>query len=188
MSKLEGVVYRHAVEAFVQHIIARHRLLTPEFAKEMLALGIDLHKPRDAQADAWVALLRATASRLSPGAPEAEAMERIGHEMLRGLFETLIGKGMLMVMKLLGPKRALLRIAESYRMSDNITQVTTTDMGPTHVRLSFNTVGGCQTYVRGLLLEAMATLNVRPGEITFIDRADGGTDYDVKWLPGGLHK
>lgn len=181
MKKIEGVVYRHAVEAFVQHIIVRHHLLTAEFAKEMLAIGIDLYKPRDAQADAWIVLLRKTSAKLSPGASEADAMERIGHEMLRGLFETLVGKGLLMVMKLLGPKRALLRIAESYKTSDNITQVTTTEVGPTHVKLSFNTVGGCQTYVRGLLSEAMVTMNVKQSDITFSERVDGGTDYDVKW-------
>lgn len=181
MQKIEGVVFRHAVESFLQHVVTRNRLLTPEFRAELAGIGFDVDKPRDTEAMVWVSMLRLTATRLAPDVPEGEALERVGHEMLRGLFETLIGRGMLMVMKLMGPKKALLRVAESYKMSDTITKVDTQELGPTHVKLSFNSVGGVPTYVRGLLQEAMTTLNVKNGAITYLERADGGADFDVKW-------
>lgn len=181
MSKLEGVVYRHAVESFLAHVVKRNGLLTQDFVAELASIGFDANKPRDTEAAVWISLLRKTAKRLSPEATENEALERIGREMLRGLFETLVGRGMLMVMKLLGPRKALLQIAESYKTSDNITKVTTYELSPTHVKLSFNSVGGVPTYVRGLLLEAIDVLKVKNGVITFLERADGGTDFEVKW-------
>ncbi|MGV3624014.1 MAG: DUF2378 family protein [Archangium sp.] len=180
-TKMEGVVFRHAVESFLANVVKRNGLLTPDFEAELLSIGFDVNKPRDTDAEVWLALLRKTAKRLEPNAPEADALERVGREMLRGLFDTLVGRGMLMVMKLLGPRKALLQIAESYKTSDNITKVTTQELSPTHVKLSFNSVGGVPTYVRGLLREAMHALKVRDGGITFLERADGGTDFEVKW-------
>lgn len=181
MAKMEGVVFRHAAESFLTNVVKRNGLLTPEFAAELLGIGFDVNKPRDTEASVWISLLRKTAKRLSPDAPESEALERVGREMLRGLFDTLVGRGMLMVMKLLGPRKALLQIAESYKTSDTITKVTTAELSPTHVKLSFNSVGGVPTYVRGLLAEAMDVLKVKNGVITFLERADGGTDFEVKW-------
>lgn len=181
MAKIEGVVFRHAVESFLAHVVRRNGLLTDDFVAELAALGFDAHKPRDTEAEVWISMLRKTAKRLSPDAPEAEALERVGREMLRGLFETLVGRGMLMVMKLLGPRKALLQIAESYKTSDTITKVTTHELSPTHVKLSFNSVGGVPSYVRGLLMEALDALKAKNGVITFLDRADGGTDFEVKW-------
>lgn len=63
----------------------------------------------------------------------------------------------------------------------SFTQVVTEEVSPTHVRITFNTVGGVPTYVRGLVLEAMQTQGAKDVSITFLNRADGGTVYDVKW-------
>ncbi len=181
MPKTEGVVFRHAVESFIAYVLKRNALLTPDFVAELKASGFDPEKPRDTEADVWISTLRKTATRLSPDADEDAALERVGREMLRGMFETLIGRGMLMVMKLLGVRKSLLRIAEQYNTSDTITRVVTEEVSPTHVRITFNTVRGVPTYVRGLVLEAMQTQGAKDVSITFLNRADGGTVYDVKW-------
>lgn len=176
----EGVIYRHAVESFVNGVILRHGLLSLEFEKELRALGLDVSHPREVDLETWTKLMRAVSARLSPGKSEAEALERVGREQLRGFFDSLVGKGLYLLLRLMGPHRTVRRMAENYRSADSITEVTTHQLGPCRYELIFNTTGGMPDYVRGLLHEAMLMLNVKDPQLTFEVRADG-TAFTLWW-------
>ena len=64
---MEGVIYQHTVEAF------------------------DATRPKALSLERWLALLHATAKRLSPNKALDDALEELGREMIRGYLEGLVG-------------------------------------------------------------------------------------------------
>jgi uncharacterized protein (TIGR02265 family) len=177
----DGVIYRHTVEAFIQRVLLRRGLLSLEFDRELKAIGVDASRPTELGAEVWIKLLHATARRLSPGKSEADALEDLGREQLRGYVESLVGKALLTVLRLSGPRRALLRTMESYRTADNATRVTSVERGPTQIDLEFSSDFGVPTYVKGLLSETMILLRAKAPTVTFEKTAAGATVFSVSW-------
>jgi uncharacterized protein (TIGR02265 family) len=169
-----GVIFRHTVEAFFAEVVDRLHLFTHD---ELRAQG--LWPPRDVDIFAWVALLRTTASRLRPDAPAEEALEEVGREMVRGYVASLTGRSLFALLRMLGPRRAMLRLAENYRTADSVTEVVTTQVSPTHLRLAYGDTGGVPTYVKGVLAESLERIGVT-ARIAFIEAPEGVT-FDVRW-------
>ncbi|MFO0600006.1 MAG: DUF2378 family protein [Myxococcaceae bacterium] len=172
----EGVVFRHSVEALLNQVIKRRNLMTPGELREF-----NLEKPRDVGRDDWERLLRLLARKLTPDGTEAAGLEVLGREILIGYFDGLVGRGVFMVLKLLGPRRALLRMAENFETADNMTKVYPKELSPTHIELLFNDIGKMPTYVRGILIYALGELGQPNAKVTFEERADGYTRFDVSW-------
>lgn len=178
----EGVIYRHTVEAFVERVLTRRALLTPEFRAELRALGLDAAAPKEVNLETWALLVRAVAARLCPGKPEAEALETVGREMLAGYSESLVGRSLFVLLRLLGPQRAMMRMAENYHSADSITRVEARALTAGSVELAFNTTGGLSHYVRGLLLEMLARLKARTPTVTFAHIGEREV-FVVSWSP-----
>jgi uncharacterized protein (TIGR02265 family) len=177
----DGVVFRHTVEAFIDRVILRRGLLSLEFDKELKALGLDVSRPVELSVTVWISVLRACARRLLPAGTEAEGLELVGREMLRGYLEGLVGKSLFMLLRMLGPRRALLRIMESYRTADNVTTIKATERAPNCVDLEFNNAFEVPTYVRGLVLEAMPMLGAREPKVEFRLLPSGVTVFTASW-------
>ncbi|MBL8911148.1 MAG: DUF2378 family protein [Archangium sp.] len=170
----EGVIYRHSVEALLNHVVKRRSLMT---ARELAEFGLE--KPRDVDKDTWIRLLRTLARKLD--AQEDVWLEKLGAAMLEGYADGFVGRSLFLVLKLMGPRRALLRMAENFKTADNVTEVTATARGETHVEIVFNDIGKVPTYVRGLLLEAMTTMGLQKPTVTFEELPNGHTKFDARW-------
>lgn len=170
-----GVVYRHTVEAFLGQVARRRSLFTHD---ELIALHAA--PPRDLDIERWVALVRAAAAKLRPGAAADEALEETGREMVRGYREGLVGRSVFLVARLVGPRGMLLRLPETYRTADDVMNLTATARGPREVLLHCASVFGIPTYVRGVLSETMTVMGVRHS-VSFSMAADGSTDFVVTW-------
>jgi len=169
-----GVIFRHTVEAFFSEVVDRLHLFTHDELRAQ-----DLWPPRDVDIFAWVTLLRTTAARLRPDAPVDDALEEVGREMVRGFAESLTGRSLFGLLRMLGPRRAMLRLAENYRTADSVTEVVTTQVSPTHMRLAYSDTGGVPTYMKGVLAESLERIGV-DARIAFIEAAEGAT-FDVRW-------
>ena len=180
MAEAAGVIYRHTVEAFVERVLLRRGLLSLEFDRELKALGIDASRPKELNLDAWLKLLKASARRLSPGRSEADALEDVGREMLRGYIDGLVGKALFMVLRLVGPRRAMLRMAENFQTADSITSVTARELTATSVELEFRPSFGIPTYTSGVLLEAMGLLRAKDPKVEFRELTEV-TQFSVSW-------
>ncbi|MGV3619727.1 MAG: DUF2378 family protein [Archangium sp.] len=168
----EGVIYRHAVEAFVERVLRRRELLTPEFTARLRSLGLDATRPHEVDLETWALLVRAAAAQLAPNETIDDALEEVGHEVLLGYSETLVGRSLFALLRLLGPQRAMLRMAENYHSADSVTHVDARTLSPTSVELSFNTTGGLSPYVRGVLLETLHQVKAREPRVTFESNGD----------------
>lgn len=178
---MAGVIYRHTVEAFVQRVLLRRGLLSLEFDRELKALGVDASRPTELPIAVWDALLRTTAKRLSPGKNEADALDDLGREQLRGYAEGLVGRALLTVLRLIGPRRTMLRMMENYRTADNVTEVKATELSPSAIDLEFNSDFNVPTFIRGLLDETLVLLRAKDPKVVFKKQASGSTVFSVSW-------
>jgi len=177
----DGVIYKHSVEAFIQRVLLRRGLLSLEFDRELRALGVDASRPTEVTADVWIKLLKLTARRISPNKTEEEALEELGREQLRGYLEGLVGRAILTVVKLGGPQRTMLRMAENIRTADSITRVQAVELSPTSVQLEFDTDYGVQGYMRGLLHETLVMQNVKDPKVTVRKTETGSLVFTTSW-------
>jgi uncharacterized protein (TIGR02265 family) len=177
----EGVIYRHTVEAFIERVLLRRGLLSLEFDRELKALGVDASRPAELKLETWLALLKASARRLGPDRSEDDALEDVGREMLRGYIDGLVGRALFTVLRLIGPRRALLRMAENFHTADSITSVTARELGPSSIELEFKPVFGIPTYTRGVLLEALVLLRAKDAKVEFKDLPTDATLFTVSW-------
>lgn len=175
-----GVIYRHTVDAFVDRILVRRGLLTDDFARQLEALGLDVGRTTGLELETWADVVRAVAARLSPDKAPDDALEQVGREMLIGFSESLAGRGLFLLLRLIGPRRALLRMSENFQSADSVTRVSSSLVGERAVELVFSTTGHMPTYVRGLILEALRQLEARAPSVTF-EEGDDATVFFVTW-------
>ena len=93
--------------------------------------------------EVWNAVLRIT----------AERWKRWAASSCRGYAEGLVGRALLTVLRLFGPRRTMLRMAENYRTADNVTEVKSPELSPTAIDLEFSSDFDMPTYIRGCTKE-----------------------------------
>ena len=179
---MEGVIYRHTVEAFVERVVLRRGLLSLEFDRELKAIGVDPSRPKEVSLEVWLSLLRAAAKRLSPEKPLEDGLEDVGREMVRGYQDGLVGRGLFILLRLLGPRRALLRVKENFATADSVTSVNVLELSPTCIQFEFvSQFTTVPTYARGILLEALAQLKVRDPKVKMEVKDSGETVFTAWW-------
>lgn len=147
--------------------------------------GLDLSKKLEPALTfvKWTRCLEITAQELAPQKSLEEGLEYIGLILTRGYFETLVGKALAGILKLIGPMRGLKRMDRSLRSGNNFGEVKVTEKGPGHVEFWCNELGTARHHMLGLIkagAEVCGAKNLR-GEITHFD--DRGVTFDLKWDP-----
>lgn len=182
-----GVIYRHTAQAFFEQVLARRGLLSKALVDRLRALGVDPAKPRDVELTTWWKVVRLGAEALSPQKPLEEAFRDLGREVLRGYESSLVGKTSFLVLRMMGPRRAVTRLAESFRQSDDFTQVEVRELGPQKTLVRFTVPGGLPYpwYTEGVLLEGLALLGAKSPAVEVQAATGDSTDFIVSWAEPG---
>lgn len=180
-----AVVYNHTVKSFLRHVLERRGHLNAKVTAELGRLGLDVARPSDMPIDAWWKVL-ALSVRLVAGDREQDAAwEMMGGEVMRGFAETLVGKSAFLVLRLLGPRRALRRLTEQYRTADSVTTVESRELDPTSIELVYTVVGGIPqpSYVKGILKAGMELVGARDTKVSWShdEQTPGAWRYVVSW-------
>lgn len=183
MSSEPKVVYSHTVEAFLSRIFGRRNLLNGKVLAQLTAQGIDVKKPRDVPLEHWWPVVRLAANTIAAGLPEAEAFREVGQEMLRGFEATVVGKSLFLVLRMMGTRRAMLKMADSYRTADNVTKVAVKELAPNRMELRFDVDGGMPypTYTQGILLEGIRLVGGKTPAVDFTVEPAGVVVYQASW-------
>lgn len=176
------VVYRHTVEALLNQVLKRRGVLSTELLTKLRALGVDPGKPRDVDIDTWWKVLELGAEVLAPGQSRDDAFREVGREMLRGFEASVVGKTSFLVLRLLGTKRGIMKVADSFRTADNVTAVEVQDTGPKSANVRIIVPGGVDVpaYTQGIFLEGLLLLGAKEPRVDFKPDERGGS-FDVSW-------
>ncbi|MBL9039778.1 MAG: DUF2378 family protein [Archangium sp.] len=146
----EPYVFPTAVEGLIRAVGDD---LTPALKAQLRALELDLDRPfppawRGALFPQWV---EACATAVFPAASRDEALRQLGRRFVSSWQATLLGSATAVLMRTIGPKRALTRIERAFRTGDNFTRVEVEHLDDGATRLRFSDAQGMPTYYVGIL-------------------------------------
>ncbi|MFL5352707.1 DUF2378 family protein [Archangium sp.] len=177
----ELLVFEQTIEAvFVR---ALHGRLPPACKARLRQAGLNLdQKLRPAYPfDAWMTFLRITAEELYPGVPLEQGAFKIGEACIDGFRETMLGRAVLSLLRVLGPKRALMRATQNFRAGNNYTESRLKELGPRQFELWMNEVGSLPTFTSGILHAGLRTAGAENIRIEMKGYDGHGCTYCINW-------
>lgn len=157
--------------------------IAPEFKPQLLKLGINLDKPFNPAypVEVWANAVAATSRHLYPTATAEEAQRLIGRDTIAGFGETMVGKAMFAMLRLIGITRTLERSARSYAASSNYTQVTLTKTGPTSYDFQLNEMHTLPQFDMGIVEGMLTYLGAKQLNVTLKSKNVDGFTLHLEW-------
>ncbi|NNC16448.1 DUF2378 family protein [Corallococcus exiguus] len=174
-------VYVQVVEGLLQHGLRGQ--VSPRLRERLRQAGVDLDRPLLPlyPVPLWARCLEIVVEEVYPGLPQAEGFARLARAHVEGYGATLLGRAVMSVMRVLGPRRMVQRLPEVLRGTDNYTEVTLVERGPAHFELHFNSSLKGPGYVEALF-EALLTAGGAKAPLATKLYDDGErTEYSLTW-------
>lgn len=181
MSSDPRVIFKHCGEALIRSLEPR---LTPEFTDQLVRVGLDPRPgatlPPAFEFEKWLQILAVVAKHLSPDDLPA-AHHRIGEMITDAYLENFIGKALKPVISLIGMRRALGRMRQNFRVANNYSEATVTDVAPGEVLLRVNETGLMAYFYRGILARGLLLTSPKDLSVEIHEVSSDGVTYLVRW-------
>ena len=177
----EKMVFDQTLEGlFVRGLEGR---VTPTLKGHLKEVGVDLDRKLlpAYPFDTWCSCVRVTARELYSGEPEEQAYHALGERMVDGYRATMMGRALFSVLQLLGPRRVLARVQQSFRSGNNYTEVRIRELASTHLELWMNEAGPTRYLVQGAILAGMRGCGVQEPRVQVRSFTQEGVTFDVTW-------
>jgi uncharacterized protein (TIGR02265 family) len=125
--------------------------------------------------------LEVTAQALWPRLTAERAHFELGRCLVTGYTQTLLGRSILTMMRLLGPRTTLGRMQHNLRTGGSYSRVERVEESPTCYRLWVNEPELNPGLVQGLLDAVMQYAGVRGASVRLLARDAQGCTYRVSW-------
>ncbi len=175
------VAYQHTLEGLFHKGLQGR--VTPALVARLQPLGVDLTRPLEPTYPRAVyqRALEATALELWPGLTPERAHFELGRCLVLGYTQTLLGRSILTMMRLLGPRTTLGRMQHNLRTGSSYSRVECVEESPTCCRLWVNEPELNPGLVHGLLDAVMQYVDVRSASVQLLSRDVLGCTYRVSW-------
>ncbi len=175
----EWFVYEHTVEALF--FKALHARVGPGLKDKLKPLGIDLDgKPKNVPQPEWVLALRLAADELFTG-PLDERYRSLGRAVLQRFEDTLMGKAIMSVMRVMGPARALKRIESNLRGGNNFIRASLDQKGPNEFVSEVNECNGNPHYIAGVIEGALHITGAKEVSVKVLEFDGHAAKYAITW-------
>lgn len=177
----EKLIFSQTVEGLLRSLTGR---LTPPLLAGMKARGID----------ASVALLPAypqqvftdvvswLAKELHPHLELDQAIASLGRGFMDGYGETMVGRAMLAMIRLIGPRRTLERVTRQFRTGNNYSDTRLTQRSATEYDLWVNEVSMVGWYL-GILSRGVELAGAKGVEVRLVSHDSAGAIFRISWKP-----
>lgn len=174
-------VFQQAVEGLFKVGLRSHR--TPELEQRLRQVGLDLARPLlpAYPRPVWNQLLRVTAETLWPASSQDVAYRALGRQMILGYMETLVGRALTSLVRMLGPRRMLDRMERNLRSGCNYNLTRVTEVGPAEVLFWVNEPLIPPAYLQGLLEAALEQTGVHALHVEPTVQDAEGCTYRIRW-------
>lgn len=176
-------MFDHVIDGMFRKSLGKR--LTAACRAELKAAGLDLDRALlpAYPLDQYFTFLEIAGRHLYPDAPLPQALFELGAGFLDGYHETLMGRAILQLARLIGPTRAVKRSAQTWRQGNNFTEVRVVERTPTCFELHFNVVGRHPEHTQGALFGALSVNADLDVSVEILDRTPPGAVYLVQWKP-----
>jgi uncharacterized protein (TIGR02265 family) len=161
------------------------RPIKPEQIKALDALGVDLSKPLlpAYPIEVYSALIGFIGRQRFPGMPEEQADFEVGRAFIQAYTtQTMMGKAIKGVLRVVGPHRAIERMNRTFRSANNYTETRLQRLGPASYELWFNFVLR-PGYFRGMVHETIALCGVEQIDVKPVASQGPEVTFHVSWQP-----
>jgi len=175
------IVHEHAVEGlFLKGLAGK---VTPTLKMRLREVGLDLDQKLQPSysKQAWKQFLRITVEELFPGMPQDKAARRLGELLSIGYIQTWLGRTTILVARMLGPKRTLLRFTDKIRTLNTFTETKLIERGPSEYDLWISEHYGLPYYVAGGLDVVLKEIGAKEVEVKLESVEGDGATYRVRW-------
>jgi uncharacterized protein (TIGR02265 family) len=157
--------------------------MSADCKQRLKEVGVDLEKPLlPAYAfDVWMKSIAVTAQALYPELPQTEARHLLGQKLVRGYDQTMIGRAMLSMLKILGPRRTLERAAHNFRTGNNFTVTRLSTLSDQAMELWMNEVGPYPEFSQGIVLAGILKSGAREPKVDIVGHDGHAATYRVTW-------
>ncbi len=157
--------------------------VTPSLRLHLREVGVDLDRKLlpAYPFETWCSCVRVAARELYADAPEEQAYRALGERMVDGYRSTVMGRALFSVLQLLGPRRVLGRMQQSFRSGNNYTEVRMRELAPTHMELWVNEAGPTRYLVQGAILAGLRGCGVRGGRVEVHSFTPEDVTFHVLW-------
>jgi|APLak6261679142_1056127.scaffolds.fasta_scaffold00041_44 uncharacterized protein (TIGR02265 family) len=156
--------------------------LTPALKADIKAVGIDLDKMQPAYPiEVVMKAFRVLIKQQYAGMTEEEAFHQLGLSSMRGYTETLLGKALIQILKLIGVRRSLLRMHTSMRSGNNYLETFSTVVASNCIELKFSDVSGIPSFYQGILEEGGRMAHAKNLKVTTAAEEPPGHTFRVEW-------
>jgi uncharacterized protein (TIGR02265 family) len=183
MTPSERLVFAPSVEGLLVRGLGAQ--LSMEARRELQLLGIDLARPLKPAypAELWHQGLAVVARHVYPGVAPEDAYFKMGERTVRGLEDHFVGKTMVALAKLVGPRKMLARLPSTVKTGSNFAHLTVTELGPNAYELTSQPYMGYGEFMQGSIYAAILIAGGKEPrvEIAEYDRAAEKLRLHVTW-------
>lgn len=183
------LVFNHTVQGLYSRAFPQG---VPALLKEQLrGVGVDLDKTLlpAYPMETWSRCITLSAPVVFPNELPSVAWHKLGERMIDGYQETMIGRAMFASLRLLGPRRMLLRAKRSFRSGNNYTEVQFTDVSETEMDLWFNeTHEVLRHFTAGLVMAGMRMGGAELPRVAILHTDARGVTFRASWAQKGAQK
>ncbi|WP_338869689.1 DUF2378 family protein [Myxococcus stipitatus] len=177
----ELLVFEQTIEAlFLRALQGR---LTPACKERLRQAGLDVdQKLRPAYSfDSWMAFLRIAAEELFPRDSVAQGTWKLGEAYIEGFRETMLGRAVLSLLRVLGPRRTLMRATQNFRAGNNYTESKLTELNPTQFELWMNEVGAYPDFTAGIIHAGLRVAGAQEVRVEPSNYDGHACTYRISW-------
>jgi len=159
--------------------------LSPTLVSQLRGMGLDLERPLLPAYSRKVVneCVLLTAKTLYPDRPLSDAFYLVGKHVTPGLRTTALGSATLTMVRLVGPKRTLGRLARTFRSTNNYMQVTLRELAGSTFELDLEPSNEFPSYMQAVIedmLEVAGATNLVV-DVVLHDKPRAFCTYRITW-------
>lgn len=180
---MERYVYTQLVEGLFLRALGSR--LNEDARSQLRATGIDIDtKLKDKYpSEDFLRGQEIVARAVYPHLALQDAYYQMGLDMVQGLTDTLIGRAAAAVARIVGPRRAMMRVAASTETSTSFTKASSKELSPTSVEMIFDNYDGHEAFSRGCFMGALRVMRAKNPQcaVTLHDKAKEHLQMLISW-------
>lgn len=177
-SDSDDIVFEHTMQGLLDVIGPQ---LTDAVRDRLREVGVDPGALLPAYGTAiYRRALEVVRQSLFADLPPDEGNFAIGRAFFQRYERTLMGRAVLVAIRVLGARRMLDRMSRNFRTANNYTETRVTELGPCDCEVWFNRIIEPH-YYRGLLTEALSRAGSDQYEVLLQSHDAGGAVFRLRW-------
>jgi uncharacterized protein (TIGR02265 family) len=178
---MNEVVFENTVDGLFHRGLGGRLSRTAKDRMRRVGLDLELKLNPAYPREIYYECVRIAAADIYPKLSPDEAYYQLGQDFMRGYETTFLGRALLSVIRIIGPKRSLQRMTHNLHSANNYMDTKLTEMGPSRFELWVNQTSGMPTYLQGVFQYALTIAGAKDLVVTIARREDAGCTYSVSW-------